>query len=116
MRQSLTIAVLAFAATGAQAEPKFSGLTGSKPAATPATAVVEIAQPKVVELAAPEIAIKTREVAGPDLDKRLAKRVDATRSVEPTAIRTPAKLNLPGQDEEAPATATAPSTAAASNR
>jgi len=114
MRQLLTIAVLALAATGVQAEPKFSGLA-SKPASAPASAaVVELQQPKLIEFVAPEIALKTHEVATPDLDKRLAKRVDATKTSDTATVRAPAKLNIPEPSEEAPAAAT--SASAASNR
>lgn len=109
--RTLIISAALLSAFAAHAEPKRSAREAVKPAAASAPAEYQpkVIEAKPIELATPELEIKTKDVSDAALDKKLAKRKTKAQSGEANVLREPAALKL---DDAAPA-ATAPTSATA---
>ena len=97
--RTLIISAALLTAFAAHAEPKRS--------AKEAQSAESRFQPKSfetkpIELAAPELELKTRELSDAALDKKLAKRKSKSQSGEANVMREPVQLKL---DDPAPAVA-----------
>jgi hypothetical protein len=98
--RTLIISAALLSAFAAHAEPKRSATEPAKPAA--AQYQPKVIEAKPIELATPELEIKTKDVSDAALDKKLAKRKTKAQSGEANVLREPAPLKL---EEAAPAAA-----------
>ena len=114
--RTLIITAALLTAFAAQAEPKRSAKEPAKPLAAKEAQVVvpqfqpKMIEPKAIEVAAPELEIKTKDLSDAALDKKLAKRKSKAGASEANVLREPVQLKL---DEAAPAPASAAPAAAA---
>ena len=96
--RTLLIATALLAAFAAHAEPKRAAKEPVKPAAAKEADLQQF-QPKAIEaktieLATPELEIKTKDVNDSALERKLAKRQAKAQSTESNVMREPVQLKL----------------------
>lgn len=110
--RTLIITTAMLTAFAAHAEPKRSAKEPVKPiAAKEAQATAPQFQPKTIEakpieLATPELEIKTKDLSDAALDKKLAKRKSKAQVTDASVMREPVQLKLDDAPAPAPSAAT----------
>jgi hypothetical protein len=118
--RTLLIATALLSAFAAHAEPKrvsqgpLKPIVLEKPAKKEAAVDPQAYQPKVIEakpieLATPELEIKTKDLSDSSLDKKLAKRLSKSTAGDASVLREPAQIKF---DEPAPTPAPTAATSA----